>query len=283
MNNTEFVKKCKDVAENYKTLYVMGCFGAPMNEENKDRYTKNHSYNKKPERTAMIKNATSDTFGFDCVNLIKGILWGWNGDKNHRYGGAIYNANNVPDINADGMISLCSDLSYDFSHIETGEALWLKGHIGVYIGDGLAVECTPSFKNSVQITSVNKKVGNYPVRNWTKHGKLPYITYEKEGTEMRYFQLLDEMNIRKTPNGTKIGVAPKGTVISGTEMKASGNTTWLKTSYNGISGYICVLPLSAGYAKEVFMPSDYQALYEKEKKRADELQTKINAIKEVLL
>lgn len=37
MTNIEFVKKLKDVATNYKTLYVMGCFGAPMNATNKTR------------------------------------------------------------------------------------------------------------------------------------------------------------------------------------------------------------------------------------------------------
>ena len=100
---------------------------------------------------------------------------------------------------------------------------------------------------------------------------------------MRYFELLDTMNIRKTPNGTKVGTAPKGTVISGTEFGTSGNTTWLKTSYNGISGYICVLPASAGYAKEIFAPTeDYKALYEAEKAKVEALQGKLNKIKEIL-
>ena len=44
MTNTEFVAKPKDIAKNYKTLYVMGCFGAPMTAANKKRYTQNHSY-----------------------------------------------------------------------------------------------------------------------------------------------------------------------------------------------------------------------------------------------
>lgn len=284
MNNIEFVNKLTDIAKNYKTLYVMGCIGANMTEKNKERYTKNHSYNKKEARKKMILNADENTWGFDCVCLIKSVLWGWQGDKNKNYGGAEYLSNDVPDINADQMISKCSNLSTDFSEIELGEALWLKGHIGIYIGDGLAVECTPSWKNSVQITAVNKSVDGYPTRKWTKHGKLPYIIYEKEGTGiMRYFQLLDEMNIRSTPNGTKIGVAPKGAVISGTNLKTNKNTTWIETTYNGISGYICVLPESAGYAKEVFPSTDYKALYEAEKIRAEELQNKINAIKDVLL
>lgn len=180
MTNTEFVKKLKAVAQNYKTLYVMGCFGAPMNATNKKRYTTNHSYNMDATRTKMINAATDDTFGFDCVCLIKGILWGWNGDKSAIYGGASYQSNGVPDIGADTMITKCSNVSTDFSKIEVGEAVWLSGHIGVYIGDGLAVECSPAFENKVQITAV-KNIGTksgYNARTWTKHGKLPYIKYE---------------------------------------------------------------------------------------------------------
>lgn len=180
--NKQLAEKCIDIAKNYKTLYVMGCFGAPMNEKNKTRYINNGahgSYNAKSTRKKMIQAATDDTFGFDCVCLIKGILWGWNGDKSKNYGGAIYESNDVPDINADQMINACKNVSTDFSKIEIGEAVWLKGHIGVYIGDGLAVECTPSWENDVQITSCNCDKKGYNRRNWTKHGKLPYITYEK--------------------------------------------------------------------------------------------------------
>lgn len=177
MNNIEFVNKLKDVANNYKTLYVMGCFGAPMTAANKKRYTSNCAYNKKSPRAAMINAASASTFGFDCVCLIKGVLWGWNGNKNRTYGGATYSSNNVPDIGADQMINVCSDVSTDFSEIEVGELVWMKGHVGVYIGDGLAVECTPKWKNCVQITACNCTKRGYNRRNWTKHGKLPYIEY----------------------------------------------------------------------------------------------------------
>lgn len=184
MTNKEFVKKLIDVAKNYKTLYVMGCFGSPMTEANKTRYCNNHSYNQKAARQAMIKAANANTFGFDCVNLIKGVLWGWNGDKAKTYGGAKYATNGVPDISADGMIAKCLSVSTNFSNIEIGEAVWCPGHIGVYIGDGLAVECTPAWKNCVQITACNCTKSGYNRRNWTKHGKLPYITYESEKKKM---------------------------------------------------------------------------------------------------
>ena len=155
----------------------MGCFGAPLNAVNKIRYTTNNSYNRRADRSAMIRNANADTFGFDCVCLIKGILWGWNGNKNAAYGGAVYSSNGVPDINDTQMFNKCYDKSADFSRIIPGEAVWLPGHIGIYIGDGLAVECTPAWRNNVQITSCNCYKTGYYRRDWQKHGKLPYVQY----------------------------------------------------------------------------------------------------------
>lgn len=180
MTNIELANKLRDIAKNYKTLYVMGCFGAPMTASNKKRYTQNHSYNRQAARTAMINAASADTFGFDCVCLIKGVLWGWKGDKNAVYGGASYACNGVPDIGADTMITVCKNVSTDFSKIEIGEAVWMEGHIGVYVGDGLAVECTPRWDNKVQITACNRSVSGYNRRNWTKHGRLPYVTYTQQ-------------------------------------------------------------------------------------------------------
>ena len=180
MKASEFVKKLKDVAENYKTLYVMGCFGAPMTDANKKRYIAHNSYNQQDARVKHINAASKDTFGFDCVCLIKGILWGWDGSASKLYGGAKYNSNGVPDVNAGIMFNSCSGISTNFDDIQVGEALWCTGHIGVYIGDGLAVECTPAWKNKVQITAV-KNIGakaGYNARTWLKHGKLPYIDYD---------------------------------------------------------------------------------------------------------
>lgn len=184
MTARELIDRCVDIAEHYKTLYVMGCFGAPMTAANKKRYTKNHEYNRAAARTKMINAASDDTFGFDCVNLIKGILWGWDGDLDAQYGGAKYGSNGVPDVSADGMIRLCRGVTADFRGIVPGAAVWMPGHIGLYIGDGLAVECTPKWENRVQITAVGnlgKKAG-YNTRTWKKWGVLPYVSYEEDET-----------------------------------------------------------------------------------------------------
>ena len=180
MNNLEFVEKLKGIANNYETLYVMGCFGAPMDAANKKRYTSNHSYNKTATRTKMIQQASNDTFGFDCVGLIKGVLWGWTGNVKGTYGGAKYASNGVPDINADTMIKRCANVSTNFSNIEIGEAVWKTGHIGVYIGNGLVIESSPKWGNGVQITACNANKVGYNRRDWTKHGKLPYISYSSK-------------------------------------------------------------------------------------------------------
>lgn len=180
MTNTQLAEKCTDIAKNYKTIYVMGCFGAPLNGTNVQRYCTNHTYNKQRDRKSLIKSvANKGYFGFDCVGLIKGVLWGWNGDHSKTYGGAQYTDNDVPDINADTMIEKCSNVSSNFNNIKIGEVVWTDGHIGVYIGNGLAVECSPRWANDVQITAVGnigKKKG-YNTRMWEKHGKLPYVSY----------------------------------------------------------------------------------------------------------
>lgn len=186
----ELAAMCKKVATEYKTLYVLGCFGAPMTDANKERYCQNHSYNRQTVRQVMIKSATSSTFGFDCVCLIKAILWGWSGNKGHVYGGAAYGSNGVPDINSEQMIAKCKDVSTDFSKIQIGELLWMQGHVGIYIGGGRAVECTPAWKNCVQVTDVlNVKAGTG--HRWTKHGKLPYVSYA-EATEDKVVSKTEE-------------------------------------------------------------------------------------------
>ena len=183
MKVKQFVETLKNIAENYDTLYVMGCFGAELKAGNVERYIKSYRYNQQDGVVENIRaSVDAGIFGFDCVCLVKSVLWGWNGDKSSVYGGAVYKANGVPDIGANRMIEQCTDISEDFGNVEIGAFLWLEGHCGVYIGDGLAVECTPIWKDGVQITAV-KNIGEkagYNSRRWTKHGRLPYVDYTPE-------------------------------------------------------------------------------------------------------
>lgn len=233
----QLAARAKDVAQKYKTLYVMGCFGAPMNAANKKRYCANHTYNKAADRQAMINAASADTFGFDCVCLIKGLLWGWCGDATKTYGGAGYAVNGVPDIGADSMIGVCKDVSTDFSKIEVGEAVWCKGHIGIYIGGGLAVECTPAWKNCVQITACNCTKSGYSRRNWTKHGKLPYVSYTGASQNVNAGTTPATTPKPSTSTGNSsetVYVVKKGDTLSGIARKY-GTTYQKLAQYNGIA------------------------------------------------
>ena len=233
----QLAARAKDVAQKYKTLYVMGCFGAPMNAANKKRYCANHTYNKAADRQAMINAASADTFGFDCVCLIKGLLWGWCGDATKTYGGAGYAVNGVPDIGADSMIGVCKDVSTDFSKIEVGEAVWCKGHIGIYIGGGLAVECTPAWKNCVQITACNCTKSGYSRRNWTKHGKLPYVSYTGASESVNAGASTTTTTKPSTSTGTgseTVYVVKAGDTLSAIAKKY-GTTYQKLAQYNGIA------------------------------------------------
>lgn len=161
-----------------KTMYVNGAFGAPATAYNKARYSnKNNS-----SRIYKIQNAPLGMYFFDCVCLVKGLLWGWRADPYDRNGGAVYASNGVPDIGEDSMIRMCTYSSTDFAGIVPGAVVWMPGHIGIYVGNGLVIEATSAWTGNVLMSccaNVGRKAG-YPSRTWTKWGMLPWIRYTQE-------------------------------------------------------------------------------------------------------
>lgn len=175
----EFVRQAKQIAEKYKTRYAWGTFGSPFTENLLIQKQKQYPDWYTPRMVSYRALIGKGYFAFDCVGLIKGILWGWTGAPNHGNGGAQYLANGISDIDANVMKNRCLSVSTSFTGLLSGEILWKQGHIGIYIGDGLAVECTPSWKDGVQITAVGN-MGNkagYPTQTWSCHGKLPWVEY----------------------------------------------------------------------------------------------------------
>lgn len=169
MTNKEFVRLLENISK-MKTYYIKGGFGLVLNASGKKRAINQYKYN--ADRADKINALDPHTFGFDCCGLVKGALWGFTGDSRKTYGGAVYKANALDDVNESGLLKLCKDVSTDMKNIIPGELLYMSGHCGVYAGDGKVIESTPSGKCGVQITDF-KRV------KWTKHGKLPIVIYEE--------------------------------------------------------------------------------------------------------
>ena len=170
MTNKEFVLTLEDISK-MKTYYIKGGFGLVLNASGKKRAINQYKYN--ADRADKINALDPHTFGFDCCGLVKGALWGFTGDSKKTYGGAVYKANALDDVNESGLLKLCKDVSTDMKNIAPGELLYMSGHCGVYAGDGKVIESTPSGKCGVQITAFNRV-------KWTKHGKLPIVIYEEK-------------------------------------------------------------------------------------------------------
>lgn len=195
-NNYQLMAKAYEILRHYNTCYLYGGIGQIVTQSvvnaKAKQYPSFYTSARKANYTQYI-NSSKRYWGFDCVNLYKSILWGWNGDESKSYGGAKYASNGVPDASADGLFSYCtSKSSTGWDNMMIGEALWMSGHFGLYVGNGKCIECSPRWNriglgsswgeewNGVMLTSVSN-CSNHPTdlhtRKWSKHGKLPYIQY----------------------------------------------------------------------------------------------------------
>ncbi|KAK2960852.1 putative mannosyl-glycoprotein endo-beta-N-acetylglucosaminidase [Blattamonas nauphoetae] len=180
MNSVNFVMMCTSICTNYKTSYMWGTYGAVITNDIINAKVKQYPERYKADYVRQLRSFVGKGyFGFDCVGMIKGTLWGFRGDPNHKTGGAVYKSNGVPDNGCDTMFRGCKQISADWRNIINGEAVWMSGHIGVYIGSGKVAECTAKWGHTCQITGC-ANMGNIPgmnMRSWEKHGRLPYVSY----------------------------------------------------------------------------------------------------------
>lgn len=187
MTSLDFIAKCRNVADNYNTVYGKGMCGSPIDKANIDRMAKYYPDWYRSHSAELSAFIGHDYFGFDCVCFIKTILWGWNGNAKENLGGAVYLSNGVPDVSVSGMRKYCEGLSEDFSSIVPGELLFLSGHIGVYLGDGIACEATLNSsrtRNGVIYSAVANIKGasdkGIYSRRWDSHGRCVFIDYKDD-------------------------------------------------------------------------------------------------------
>lgn len=107
----------------------------------------------------------------DCVGLVKGYCW-----FNPEAQSIGYAVNGMPDIATEQMIEWCDEKgSIDSMPEIPGLLLWMDGHVGIYIGDGYAIEAMGTRYGVVKTQVVG--------RGWQKWGKIPCIEYIEEAEE----------------------------------------------------------------------------------------------------
>lgn len=108
----------------------------------------------------------------DCIGLIKGYSW-----YDTETGNINYGSNGMPDVSADQIYARATEKGSMSTMPEIpGLILHANGHVGVYIGNGYAIEAMGT-RYGVVKTAVAS-------RNWTGWCKNPYINYIEETEEV---------------------------------------------------------------------------------------------------
>ena len=106
--------------------------------------------------------------------IIRPLAYGW---LDTASGSINYGTNGMPDIGADQMYANAQKAgmagTMDTMPELVGIALWKQGHIGIYVGNGYAVEAMGT-KYGVVRTEVAG-------RGWQGWCRIPYIEYREAG------------------------------------------------------------------------------------------------------
>lgn len=169
-NSHDLVEWAKMAWEN-QWGYVWGTFGYVLTEELLAGRIEQYP-NELGEYEDLIREKWMGRRAADCVGLIKGYGW-----YDPGTGGIEYGFGDMPDTGTDGMWD-AAEVKGDIDAMPDEPGLLVystAGHIGVYIGDGCAIEAI-SHAGGV----VKTKVADRP---WTGWLQCPYIRYDADGRE----------------------------------------------------------------------------------------------------
>lgn len=239
MTNLELVAKAKEILSNYKTVYFWGGVGQPITSSSIISKASQYSdwYTSEKLTNIYYPLVGKGYWGFDCIGLVKSIVWGWCGDTSSTMGGAVYGSNGCPDQSANGMISLCSNVSTVFENLVVGEGLWTDGHFGIYIGDGYSIESTPElggYTPGVKLSAISNMgtatSGTSGSRTWKKHGFLPFITYVDSAGEP-----IDVGSLQNSNYVDSESVGTNSSLSTGASSTASSGYSFEYSEYESIA------------------------------------------------
>lgn len=149
--------------------YVYGTYGEVLNESilttKISQFPEQVGANEEFIRQHWLGGRTAD-----CIGLIKGYAW-FKCDT----GQIEYCSNGVRDTGSDPMLDMATEKgTIDTMPDIPGIAVWMDGHIGIYVGDGQTIHAANT-ELGVIMTPLAQS-------GWTHWLKIPYITY-LENTE----------------------------------------------------------------------------------------------------
>lgn len=164
-NNLDLVKWCENAYKN-GWGYVYGGYGQVCTKQYLDQQASLYPGNN--EAGGEMRQVGEKWLGnrvCDCIGLIKSYMW-YNSDT----GEITVGSNNFQDCNATSIWNYTKE-SGDISTMPDipGLAVWMPGHIGVYVGYGYVIEA--------QGTAYGVVKTELKGRGWTKWLKIPNIKY----------------------------------------------------------------------------------------------------------
>ena len=172
LTNKDLADFCLNKATHVSSKYMWGDYGRTITNTTIDQKAKQYPTRYSAGRIAELKKCTNGYWiGCDCAGLIKWFLWTDKGAHDIRY-------NSKTDRNTGGLWNCATSRgTIDTLPEVPGIILYKTGHVGVYIGDGNAVECTlGSYGDGI----VQSKVSG---RGWTHWLTIPDIQYVYDNTD----------------------------------------------------------------------------------------------------
>ena len=162
-NNLDLVKYAQNALE-YNWGYLYGTYGQVLDQPLLDSREQTYPTEVIPYLNFIHKNWLGGRVT-DCAGLIKSYSW-----FDPATGNITYRTNGMPDLCADEMYRTATEKGGMDSIPEIpGLAVWMDGHVGVYIGNGDVIEAMTTTRGVVR----TKLQG----RGWLAWFKIPTIRY----------------------------------------------------------------------------------------------------------
>lgn len=170
-NNLDLVKWCKNAEQN-GWGYVYGGYGQICTKQYLDQQASQFPGNN--EAGGEMRQVGEKWLGkrvCDCIGLIKSYAW-YNSDS----GQIVVGSNGFTDCGANTIWGNVTESGPISNMPDTpGLAVWMDGHIGVYVGNGEVIEAQGTAYGVVK----TKLSG----RGWTKWMKIPNIKYVSQSNK----------------------------------------------------------------------------------------------------